>query len=133
MSREHVDGVRQAWSAYAEGGLEAELAFHAPDAVYEDLPEMADRASYRGREGFIERSRQWRESWEEIETRPLEFIDAGDGVVLVPVAATGLGKGSRVPVESRHVWVVEVRDGKIVRERAFRSKAEALQAVEQRE
>ncbi len=44
MSEEHVDVVRQAWRAYAEGGLEAELAFHARDAVYEDLPEMADRA-----------------------------------------------------------------------------------------
>ena len=38
MSQEHVDVVRQAWTAYAEGGLEAELAFHARDAVYEDLP-----------------------------------------------------------------------------------------------
>ena len=133
MSQEHVDVVRRAWRAYAEGGLEAELAFHAPDAVYEDLPEMADRASYRGREGFIERGRQWGESWEEVHTRPLEFIDAGDGVVVVPVATTGLGKGSGVPIESRHAWVIEVRGGKIVRERAFRSKTEALEAAGMRE
>lgn len=113
--------------------MEAELAFHAADAVYEDLPEMADRAEHRGPEGFIERNRQWRENWEDFETRPLEFIDAGDGVVVVPVATTGRGKGSGVPIESGHTWVYEVRDGKIVRERAFRSKAEALEAVGSRE
>ena len=129
MSQEHVDVVRQAWRAFAEGGLEAELAFHAPDAVYEDLPEMADRASYRGPDGFMERNRQWRESWQEFHTQPLEFVDAGDGVVIVPVATTVLGKGSRVRIESGHTWVYDVRDGKIVRERAFRSKAEALEAV----
>ena len=49
--------------------------------------------------------------------------------MLVPVATTVLGKGSRVPVESGHIWVYDVRDGKIVRERAFRSKAEALEAL----
>lgn len=129
MSQEALDVVRRAWEAYEEGGLEAELAFHARDAVYEDLPEMADRASYRGPDGFLERNRQWRESWEEFHTRPLEFIDAGDGVVLVPVATAVLGKGSKVPVESGHTWVYDVRDGKIVRERAFRSKAEALDAL----
>ena len=129
MSQEHVDVVRQAWTAYAEGGLEAELAFHARDAVYEDLPEMADRGTYRGPDGFMERNRQWRASWEEFHTRPLEFIDAGDGVVLVPVATTVRGKGSRVPVESGHIWVYDVRGGKIVRERAFRSKAEAVEAL----
>ena len=133
MSQEHVDVVRQAWRAYAEGGLEAELAFHAPDAVYEDLPEMADRASYRGPEGFIERNRQWRESWEEFHSWPLEFIDAGDGFVLVPVATTLRGKGSRVPIESGHTWAYEVRDGKIVGDRAFRTKAEALEAFGLRE
>ena len=133
MSQEHVDVVRRAWRAYAEGGLEAELAFHAPDAVYEDLPEMADRASYRGRAGFFSRGRQWGESWEVVHRRPLVFIDAGDGVVVVPVATTGLGKGSGVPIESRHAWVIEVRGGKIVRERAFRSKTEALEAAGMRE
>ena len=81
----------------------------------------------------MERNRQWRESWEEFQTRPLEFIDAGDGVVVVPVATTVLGKGSRVPIESGHTWVYDVRDGKIIRERAFRSKAEALEAVGLRE
>ena len=133
MSQENVDVVRRAWRAFAEGGLEAELAFHAADAVYEDLPEMVDRTAYHGREGFVERSRHWRDTWEEVHARPLEFIDAGDGVVLVPVATTGIGKGSGVPIESRHVWLVEVRHGKIVRERAFRSKAEALEAAGPRE
>ena len=87
-----MDVVRQAWRAYAEGGLEAELAFH-----------------------------------------PLEFIVAGGGFVLVPVATTLRGKGSRVPIESGHTWVYEVRDGKIVGDRAFRTKAEALEAVGPRE
>jgi hypothetical protein len=69
------------------------------------------------------------ESCEEFHSRPLEFIDAGNGFVLVPVVTRLRGKGSRVPIESGHTWLYEVRDGKIAGDRAFRTKAEALAAL----
>ena len=42
--------------------------------------------------------------------------------MLVPVATTLRGK-------SGHPWVYEVRDGKIVGDRAFRTKTEAIEAL----
>jgi ketosteroid isomerase-like protein len=52
-----------------------------------------------------------------------------DGVVVVVTAIRGHGRGSDAPMEAEASWVYEVRDGLIVRDRAFRSKGEALEAA----
>jgi ketosteroid isomerase-like protein len=118
--------------------MDAALAYYAEDCVAEDFPEMVDReAVYKGWAGMRRRDQHFRESWgesgEEYEFRPLEFIDAGDGVVLVPVTMSVVGRGSGAPLETLMAFAYEVRDGKIVRDRAFTSKEAALQAAGLRE
>jgi ketosteroid isomerase-like protein len=134
MSQENVEVVRAAWSAFRDGGMDAVLAYYAEDCVAEDFPEMVDRdAVYKGWAGMRRRDQHFRESWgesgEEYEFRPLEFIDAGNDVVLVPIAMSLVGRGSGAPLETLMAFVYELRDGKIVRDRAFTSKAAALEAV----
>jgi ketosteroid isomerase-like protein len=138
VSQENVEVVKAAWYAYREGGLEAALAYYAQDCVAEDYPEMVDRAAaYKGWEGMRRRDQHFRESWGESRAeddfRPLEFIDAGDGEVVVPVAMSVLGRDSGAPLETMMAFVYEVRDRKIVRDRAFTSKEAALEAVGLRE
>ena len=59
-------------------------------------------------------------------------IDAGDSVV-VRVHQWGRGKGSGVTVESEFWQVWTIRNGKVVRWRAYATEAGALEAVGLRE
>ncbi len=116
MSQENVEVVRQGWKAFTEGGIDATLDYYAQDCVCEDFPELPDAAT----------------SWEDLVIEPVEFIDAGDQVV-VSAAMRGHGRGSDTPMDAAAVFVYEVRDGRIVRDRAFRSRTQALEAAGLRE
>jgi ketosteroid isomerase-like protein len=134
MSRENVEVVRRAWKAYSDRGIEAALDYFAEDCVLEDFPELPDRATYEGRKGFLDRNRQFADTWGDWVIEPVEFIDAGDvdagdGVVVAVTEMHGSGRGSGVPMDAPAAFVYEVRDGKIVRDRAFSSRSQALEAA----
>ncbi len=129
MSQENVEIVRRAFSAYInQGGVDAAVDYYAEDCVIEDFPEMPESATYVGREGLRERDQHFGDMWEDWVVEPVEFIDGGDVVVAV-IAMTGHGRGSGAPLDALAVFVMEIRDGKVVRDRAFTSKSEALEAV----
>ena len=129
MSQANVEPVRRAWRDFREGGVEATLPYYAEDCVCEDLPGLPDRAVYRGRQGVLERNRHWVEMWRDWDLVPVEFIDAGDDVVVVVTAIHGHGRQSDAPIESRVVFVYDIRDGKAIRDRAFTSRSDALEAA----
>jgi ketosteroid isomerase-like protein len=132
MSEENVEVVREAWKAFNDGGIDPRLDYYAEDCVIEDFPELPDHATYEGKAGLRRRNRQFTESWENLTFQPLEFIDAGDEVLAV-VAMRGHGKGSDTPMDAVISFVYEVRNGMIVRDRAFTSKSQALEAAGLRE
>jgi ketosteroid isomerase-like protein len=130
MSQENVDVVRSSWRAYTDEGIDAAAEYFADDCVSEDVPDLPDRATYRGREGVRERERHFRETWGDWAWEPVEFIDAGDDVVVAVVAMRARGRGSGAPVElEAAAFVYELRDGRIVRDRAFTSRRQALEAA----
>ncbi len=132
MSQANVDVARRVWKAYnGEGGVEAALEYFAKDCVCEDFPELPDRAVYAGWEGLLERNRQFVETWGDFVMEPVEFIDMGDDVVIAVIAMTGRGEESGVPLDAPAVFVYEFRDGAIVRDRAFTSRSQALEAAGQ--
>jgi len=128
MSQENVEVVRDAWRAYTTRGIDATLDYYSEDCVCEDVPELPDRATYRGREGLRERYRHFVEAWGDFAAEPMEFIDGGD-VVVALIAMHGRGTGSGAPFDLLPGFVLEVRDGKIVRDRAFTSRRQALEAA----
>ena len=133
MSRENIEVVRQAWKAYtSEGGPEAALEYFAKDCVCEDFPELPDRGVYAGWEGLLERNRQFVETWGDFVMQPVEFIDMGDDVVIAVIAMTGRGGESGIPLDAPAVFVYEFRDGVVVRDRAFTSRSQALEAAGQK-
>jgi ketosteroid isomerase-like protein len=86
-----------------------------------------------GREGVLARYNRFGESWGDLVIEPVEFIDAGEDVVVVVSSMRGRGKGSGAAVDASIAFVTELRDGQIVRDRAFSSRSDALEAAGLRE
>jgi hypothetical protein len=59
---------------------------------------------------------------------PVELIDADDKVVAV-AQTVGSGPASQIAVDDRFAFVLTIKDGRCVREQAFRNKEEALAAA----
>jgi ketosteroid isomerase-like protein len=124
MSQENVEVVRAFTDAYLRGAFDEALAHLAPELSYEVGQELPARTPAEVR-AIWER---WESEWEELETVPEEYLDAGDRVVLA-MYYSGRGRGSGVEVEDRQYEVHTVRDGKIVSKVEFKKRAEALEAA----
>jgi ketosteroid isomerase-like protein len=130
MSAENVEVVRKAWSAFKLGGPDAAFDdFYADDCVVEDFPELPDRDSYTGKQGAHDRNSNFVASWLDIVFEPIEFLEVGEDAVIVVVTMTGRGKESGAPLDAEAVFLHELRDGVCVRDRAFMSRSDALEAA----
>jgi ketosteroid isomerase-like protein len=129
MSQENVEKVRRAYEAFNRGDSEGMVADVAPEFEYVGtglIPGVG--GAYSGAEGL----RQFLESfWGEFDEPRVEIrelIEAGDQVV---AALTFQGRGKQSGVETKwDLWhVLTLRDGLAVRQQAFTSESEALEAV----
>ena len=133
MSQENVEIVRRAWQAYVSGGVEATFDFWTEDCVFEEFPEMPESAVYVGRDRLSEAAEHFTEMWSDLEFEPVEFIDAGENLVIAVVAYRGRGVASGAPLDALASWLYEMRDGRVSRARAFTTKQQALEAAGLRE
>ena len=133
MSQENVEIVRRAWDAFGKHSVDAALGFYAEDCVCETVPEQPDRISYKGREGVRQRLERFAEFWEDFAIEPVELIDAGEDVVITVARVRGRGKDSGIPIEPPAACVQEFRDGQVIRDRVFLTRAEALESAGLRE
>ncbi len=124
MSQENVEIVRKAFQAYARGDLGEMLANLDPDITWSPAEEAPTHGPNAVR-AYLER---WESAWEELETTPEEFIDAGDRV-FVTVHFRGRGRESGIEVEARSHQVYVLRNGKTVRMDEFTERSEALRAA----
>jgi len=133
VSEENVEIVRQVWKVLTGRGLETALesysGWYAEECVFEDFPEMPDRAIYRGREGVRLRTTHFADTWGDFVMEPREFIDVGDHHVVAVIDMTGHGKGSGAPLDAQAVFVYDFESGLIVRDRAFTSRDQAFEAA----
>jgi ketosteroid isomerase-like protein len=124
MSRENVEIVRRLFEEYAQGGVDPALPYFVPDVVWNP----ADEAPQHGRDGVRAYMERWETEWENLETVPEEFIDAGESV-LVTVHFSGRGRASGIEVDARLYEVYTLRDGMIVRMDEFTERSAALEAA----
>ena len=124
MSVENMDLVRRFFDTYCRGDYDGSLACLDPDVVYE----VAQEAPARGLPAVRAIWERWESSFDDLETVPEEFIDAGEHVV-VRVHYKGRGRGSGVEFDQLSYDVCTVRDGLVVRKREFAERSEALLAV----
>lgn len=133
MSSENVETVRRGYEAYARAGVEAFLPLLDPEFELTTTPDLAaEPDTYRGEDGIRRYFDSFEEAMEEIRFEPLEFIDAGEHVI-VPQRQRMRGRASGVEVDVRSTQVWTVRGGKLVRMEFFPTRAEALEAVGPRE
>ena len=126
MSRENVEIVRALWSAFERFEV-------PPDAVANDVEwntaaDMPDSETCKGVKAI---QQMLAVGWENVVDPGLaaeELIDAGERVV-VRWRGWGRGRASGLPVDWRETHIYELRNGKVVAVREYRSWEQALTAV----
>lgn len=131
MSLRHVEIVRDAWGGGGGRSLEETAqAYWHPEIEYIEDPRWPGASRYSGRDAVLRCFRSYVEVLgpaEEVTMTPERVVDAGERVVAF-VRFRGVS-ASGVPHD--HVWayLVEVRNGSIVRLQAFYEPEEALAAA----
>jgi ketosteroid isomerase-like protein len=128
MSQENVEIARRGYDHYNRT-RELDYSLLDPEVVYDVSRRVFDPGVYRGHEGVREFTRLIRDQWETMRIEPQDFIVAGDDVVVVPVRLVGVGKqsGAETIANAAHLWTF--RDGKVIRQTTFQTRAEALEAA----
>ena len=132
MSQENVEIVRRVYVQW-----EDEL-FKLDDVVFTELldPDIEwdasrrtfDPAVYHGHDGIREFVAALREVWDSGRIEPIEFIPAGDQVVVtVRLFLVSRTDRQEVAANAAHVWTLQ--DGKVIRHCVFQTRAEALEAA----
>ena len=85
-------------------------------------------ALYRGVDGVAQYLQEWFEPFSEYRMDFLDWIDAGDRVI-VPMRARGVGAASGVQVDMELTLSYEVRDGRITRLDQYDTPEDALKAA----
>ena len=117
--------LRAAYVAFNRRDIEA--AAQALDAQIEwtEPPEFPGGGTYHGREGAKQYLARSRAAWAEVISEPVQFIPAGDRIVVF-VHARVRPKASREWQEVNLADVYKFRGGKAVAMRAFADRQEAL-------
>jgi ketosteroid isomerase-like protein len=128
--------VRRLFEAHNRGGGDALLDIYDdlfdPDAEWKPLivgvVGFPERVIYRGRAGLQRYYRERAEAFAggEVHVRSLE---ANGDTVVVDARSTARGRVSGADIEDDITLVYWVRDGRIVRGQAFRSREDALEAA----
>jgi uncharacterized protein len=132
MSKQNVEIVRRSFEAFARGDLDAAFADYHPDVEWCTASDEPDQEVYRGIDGLRRFADVIAEPWEDRFDGTVsadEFIDRGDWVI-VPWHGLLHGRGSGLGIEVKETYAVRLRDGKVVRVDEYRTKEEALEAVD---
>jgi ketosteroid isomerase-like protein len=130
MSQEDVDLVRRGFEHFlANGDLLEETT--DPDFVWDmsTFHNWPDQQVYEGIDGARTFLRDWTEAWDDWKLEVEEYLDAGDGDVLVILRQSGTAKTSGLRVDMHFAQLFTVVDGKQNRMRMYASREEGLEAA----
>jgi ketosteroid isomerase-like protein len=130
MSEENVATVRRAAEAMITGDVATALGALDPGIEWHATVGGIDEGRvYRGPEEVAEAFADYFETWERIDLRAEEYLDAGGDDVVVLWHEVAKGRESGIVVETDTATINTVRNGKLVRVRSFMDRAEALAAA----
>jgi ketosteroid isomerase-like protein len=126
MSAEDLERVKEGFAAHNRGDLDALVEFYDPDVVFETLL----LGTHRGNEAIRLIYEENQKTLSGYDVVPVELIDAGDQVLAV-AQVTGTGPTSQIAMEDhdQFAFLFTMKNGRCVREQAFRNKEEALKAA----
>jgi ketosteroid isomerase-like protein len=128
MSEENVELARKALEAIAARDPSRLIALADPEVEWHSFFALGERGVYRGHDGTRRYMADLDEAWEVGRPDIDDALAVGDVAVLVG-RIHYRGKGSGVESEAPAGWMFKLRDGKVLRFRAFRDPAQALEAV----
>jgi ketosteroid isomerase-like protein len=130
MSRETVEIVRTMCEAFARGDWQAGVAALHPEVEWDTttMGVWPEPEVLHGRDSVLDFFRRFLGTWEEYHARFEDYADIGEHVV-VSVHDGGRGRASGVEVERSFAQLWTVRDGVVVRFRAYPDRQSALEAV----
>jgi ketosteroid isomerase-like protein len=128
MSKENVEIVRLLYEAVNRGDLDVVLEFLDPSIHLDFSERVFNPAIYEGHDGARRFYAELDEVWDDFRTEPVEFIEAGDRVVVLH-RIQGVGKVSGVEVELPSTSIYSVSGGKVVAIRMYREHRDALEAA----
>ena len=124
-------GVRLVIEATNRGDFAAAFAFYHPDIEVTEPPEVVNLGMdplSRGIEGRIAVQRRWHAEWDALRIEPEELTDLGDRLVVVG-RMKGVGRSSGAAFDTEVGNVVDLQEGRVIRERIFLDHAAALEAA----
>ncbi len=132
MSQENVEIVLRTFEALNRGDIDQALAQEADDDFVMDWSNSIGPAKgvYRGK-AEIRRFWGWfADAFDVIDWEPQEFIEIGEGRLIVVTRTRVRGRGSGVAAEvvGAQLWTIRAT-GKVGRIVMYQSKAEALEAA----
>jgi uncharacterized protein len=133
MSQHDVEVVKKFMNLFEAGDREKWREYFDPEIVWDtSASEMPAAGIYHGHAGVERFFRDWLGTWADYDVRTREYIDTGDGVVVV-FRQSGTGRGSGVRTERDFFGVYDLSESKVVRFRLYDSREEALAAAGQQE
>jgi ketosteroid isomerase-like protein len=127
----NVELARRAFEAIATGGLPAALDFLDPEIEFEPPHDaLEQRGTFKGHAAVRDRWDLLLEPFDDVRMEIEELIEADDETVVVVFRIRARGKASGAPVEMRLAHVIAVRDGKVVRMKAYLDPEEARRAAQ---
>ena len=129
MSQENVEIIRRGLESFNQGDLDGALAMYDPQVEVRTLLSGSAQGIDEVRAVILEREKEMGA----VQYVPENLIDAGDTIVGV-VRAAGRGRLSGIsdtdfPAGQLLAFVWTIRNGLVVRQEMFSTKAEALKAA----
>jgi ketosteroid isomerase-like protein len=135
MSQENVDAFRRALEAYNRRDIGSFLEAFDPTVEIHPLTLAMfgkEETVYRGHEGIRQFIRDVDEVLPGIQVEPLEIRDLGERIV-ANGRLQARGRASGAEVESPIGWLVEFREGRVIRMADYLDPKRALEAAGLRE
>jgi ketosteroid isomerase-like protein len=129
MSRENVEIARGVHEAFNRRDVATLLGLLDPEVEWIPILAALEGRVYRGHASVRRWLRDLDTDWEYFETRPEEFRDLGDRVLILG-SWRARGRASGVQLENQPgSWLVHLKDGKVMRQQTYTDRAEALLAA----
>ena len=128
MSQENVEIVRRAHAAISRGDKEAFVLEMHEEVEGASRVMAAEGVTYRGHDGMRRFVEEMRSVFPEFRSEVVRAVE-GEDAVIAELSFGGTEGRSGLATQGRAWQAVTLRDGKILRFRAYETEAEALDAV----
>jgi ketosteroid isomerase-like protein len=122
-----LERVRAAYASLS-GDVTPDPELFDADVEWHNAPELPGATVHHGIEAMMADIRAQAEAWEARRFEPVDLIRTDDGAVVF-LEVTAKGRSSGAPVHLEVIHVLTLRDGRIVRVRAFLDREQALRAA----